>query len=62
MVTDDFYFTQNLNFPDEQLLPMKKAMPNYSQQQKDSIQRRLSEFTSAFFETARYLIMNNKKE
>lgn len=62
MVTDDFYFTKNLNFPDEQLLPMKMEMQSYSQQQKDSIQRKLSEFTSAFFETARYMIMNNKKE
>lgn len=62
MVTDDFYFEKNLNFPNEQLVPVKFVNPGYTPAQKDSIQKRLSEFTTAFFETSRYLIMNNKKE
>ncbi|MBL7741052.1 MAG: LTA synthase family protein [Chitinophagaceae bacterium] len=61
MVTDDFYFTKNLNFPDEQLVPVRNNGLSYTKAQKDSVQQRLSEFTSAFFETARYMLMNNKK-
>ncbi|OSZ80455.1 hypothetical protein CAP36_04160 [Chitinophagaceae bacterium IBVUCB2] len=62
MVTDDFYFTRNINFPDEQLSPMHKGAVQYSKQQQDSIRKKLSEFTNAFFETAKYLIMHNKKD
>lgn len=62
MVTDDFYFSTNLNFPDEQLVPMKNDEKLYSRQQLDSVRRKLSAFTSAFYETAKYLIMNNKED
>jgi phosphoglycerol transferase MdoB-like AlkP superfamily enzyme len=62
MVTDDFYFIKNLNFPDEQLIPVRYTGISYTKSERDSIQRRLSEFTSAFFETARYMLMNNKKD
>ncbi|HMK27364.1 MAG TPA: LTA synthase family protein [Chitinophagaceae bacterium] len=61
MVTDDFYFTRNINFPDEQLAPMHAGV-KLSKQQEDSVKQRLSVFTTAFFETAKYLIMNNKKD
>ncbi|MEO7923013.1 MAG: sulfatase-like hydrolase/transferase [Chitinophagaceae bacterium] len=62
MVTDDFYFTRNINFPDEQIIPMHPAASRFNRQQQDSIKKDLSDFTNAFFETAKYLIMNNKKD
>ncbi len=62
MVTDDFYFSRNINFPDEQLNPVRSQALIYTRQQQDSIKRELSKFTNAFFETAKYLIMNNKKD
>ncbi|MGH2552876.1 MAG: LTA synthase family protein, partial [Chitinophagaceae bacterium] len=61
MVTDDFYFTRNINFPDEQISPMQ-ASKTFSKQAEDSIKKNLSVFTNAYFETARYLIMNNKSD
>jgi phosphoglycerol transferase MdoB-like AlkP superfamily enzyme len=61
MVTDDFYFISNLNFPDEQMVPMKYESQFYTKAQRDSIQKELSEFTNAYFETAKYLLLNNKK-
>lgn len=60
MVTDDFFFVKNLNFPDEQLMPISDRSIAYNEARRDSLRRRLSEFTTAYFETARYLIMNNK--
>jgi phosphoglycerol transferase MdoB-like AlkP superfamily enzyme len=62
MVTDNFYFIKNLNFPDERLFPVKYGDLPYSKEQQDSIMKRMSAFTSAYFETARYLIMNNKRD
>ncbi|HEX5652414.1 MAG TPA: sulfatase-like hydrolase/transferase [Chitinophagaceae bacterium] len=60
MVTDEFYLIKHLNFPDEELVPIQYSNHSYSRQQRDSLRQRLSAFTSAYFETARYLIMNNK--
>jgi phosphoglycerol transferase MdoB-like AlkP superfamily enzyme len=60
MVTDSFYFVRNINFPDEQLFTMRNDI-KLTQEQSDSIKKALSAFTSAYFETAKYLIMNNKK-
>jgi len=62
IVTDDFYFTRNINFPDEQLSPLFRGESPYSNAQQDSIKQKLSLFTSAFFATAKYLIMNNKAD
>jgi len=61
MVTDDFYFTRNINFPDEKLAFMHDGV-SLNKQQEDSVKQKLSVFTNAFFETAKYLIMNNKKD
>jgi len=62
MVTDDFYYISNLNFPDEQMVPVRYSGRSYSKPERDSIQKGLSNFTSAYYETARYLLMNNKED
>ena len=62
MVTDDFYFTRNINFPDEQLTTMHTEGSGFGKQQHDSARQKLSAFTTAFYETSKYLIMNNKKD
>ncbi len=60
MVTDHFYYTQNINSGEEQLSPMHEGARRYTKDQQDSVRNKLSEFTTAFYETAKYLIMNNK--
>ena len=62
VVNDEFYFTKDINLPDGVLVPVKYDGVSYTKAQRDSIQQKMAEFTSAFFETARYLIMNNKKD
>lgn len=62
MVTDDFYYIRNINSSEEQLNPMHNGARRFSRQQEDSVRRQLSEFTGAYFETAKYLIMRNEKE
>ncbi len=62
MVTDDFYYIKNLNFPEEKMVAVRDSAYRYNRMQRDSIRNRLSEFTSAFFETARYMLMNNQSD
>lgn len=60
LVTDDFYFTKNILFEKEKLQPLNhKAV--YTKPQLDSIQKKLSAVASAYLETARWMLMNNKR-
>lgn len=59
MVTDDFYFTKNLNFEQEQLHWLTPG--TYSKQQQDSIRRKMTVVTTAFYETSKWMLLNNKQ-
>jgi hypothetical protein len=59
MVTDNYYFTKNINFSKEELHLLPPAQ--YTKQQQDSIKNKMSEVTTAFYETANWMLMNNKK-
>jgi len=59
MVTDSFYFTRNINSGEEELNPLKPGL-TFSRAEKEAVQKKLSKFTNAFYETAKYLLMNNK--
>lgn len=60
-ITDDYYFIKNLNFSNEQLFSMRNEKLPYTQKQQDSIQKKLSNLTTGFYETAKWMLMNNKK-
>jgi phosphoglycerol transferase MdoB-like AlkP superfamily enzyme len=60
MVSDNFYFIKNLNFTDEELHLFSGAV--YSQMQQDSIKQKMSSLTTAFYETAKWMLVNNKRE
>jgi len=59
LVTGDCYFTKNINFLKEELHPLQGD--NYSKKEQDSIKLKMSEVTTAFYETAKWMLMNNKK-
>ncbi|MBD0331766.1 MAG: LTA synthase family protein [Chitinophagaceae bacterium] len=59
IITDSFYFTKNLNFKKEDLHFLKDN--RYTSAQRDSIIGKMSEFTTAFYETAKWMLVNNKK-
>lgn len=60
LLTDEFYFTKNILFEKEslQLLNEKKL---YKSAQKDSVQKKYSALASAYLETARWMLLNNKQ-
>jgi phosphoglycerol transferase MdoB-like AlkP superfamily enzyme len=61
MVTNDFYYRRNINSREEAIYPMHDAARSYSPAQQEQARRKLAEFTVAYYETAKYLIMNNRK-
>jgi phosphoglycerol transferase MdoB-like AlkP superfamily enzyme len=60
MVTDNYYFTKNVNFPEEQLFSIQGNSLNYTWQEQKAIRTKMSEITTAYYETARWMLMNNK--
>ena len=62
MVTDDFQYTCNINSNEEKLSLMHTGVSSLSRVQQDSVKKKLSEFTAAFYETAKYMLMNNKED
>lgn len=61
VVTDQFYYIKSLEFVDEELVPVVYDSLLYTTQQLDSIQKKLANFTNAYYQTAQYLLMNNKR-
>lgn len=62
MVTDDYYFTRNINSGEEKLSPLNPGSDHADSVQLETIRKRLSQFTLSYFETAKYLIMNNRSD
>lgn len=62
IVTNDFYFMKNLQINKEELMPMSQNSFSMNAAQKDSIKKSLSKLTSAIYETAKWMLVNNKKK
>ena len=60
IITDTYYFVKNINFPDEQLYPLDQKPLPYTKVQQDSIKTEMSELTTGYYETAKWMLMNNK--
>jgi phosphoglycerol transferase MdoB-like AlkP superfamily enzyme len=62
VVTNDYYFVKNLRINKEELMPVKSNVLSLNAAQEDSVKRQLSQLTSAIYETAKWMLVNNKKE
>lgn len=60
LITNDFYFTKNILFEKEQLLSINNSQL-FSSTQLDSVKKKLSSVATAYLETARFMLLNNKK-
>ena len=60
VVTDDYYFVKNIRINKEELVSVRSNKLDLSIQQQDSVKRALSELTSAIYETAKWMLVNNK--
>jgi len=62
MITDDYYFVKNINITQQELVPVKDGLPPLTAHQSDSIKSKLSQLTSAMFETSKWMLVNNHKK
>jgi phosphoglycerol transferase MdoB-like AlkP superfamily enzyme len=60
VVTNDYYFVKNLRIKKEELMPMRPGEVPLTPVQKDSVINHLSQLTSAMYETAKWMLVNNK--
>lgn len=62
VVNDDYFFRKNIRFKKEELVPVRNNLPVLTQHQYDSVKAHLSQLTSAMYETARWMLINNKNK
>ena len=60
IINNDYYYSKNLWINKEELVPIRNGLPILSASQIDSTKQHLSELTSAIYETAKWMLMNNQ--
>ncbi|HET7117726.1 MAG TPA: sulfatase-like hydrolase/transferase [Hanamia sp.] len=60
VVTNNYYFVKNLRISKERLMPITSNNLNLSYRERDSVKNKLSQLTSAIYETAKWMLVNNK--
>jgi phosphoglycerol transferase MdoB-like AlkP superfamily enzyme len=62
VVTNDYFYVKNLRISKQELLPLNSNSLQLNNLQQDSVKSRLSELTSAMYETAKWMLVNNKEK
>lgn len=60
-ITDSTYYIKSLRFNDEIIVPMNSNNPTWSRSQQEKMKHTSSTMASAFYETAKWMLVNNKK-
>jgi len=60
IVSDDYFYRKNIRINKEELVPVKNGLPLLNSKEVDSIKKSMSNLTSAMYETARWMLLNNK--
>jgi len=60
VVGDDYFYRKNIRFAKDELVPVKDGLPVQTAAQRDSTIKHMSSLTSAIYETARWMLVNNK--
>ncbi|MCO6496790.1 MAG: sulfatase-like hydrolase/transferase [Chitinophagaceae bacterium] len=56
-----FFYTRNLQIEKKDLFPLNNIGFNTSAKEKDSVRQQLDHYTLALYETAKYMLLNNRK-
>ncbi|RYZ20992.1 MAG: LTA synthase family protein [Chitinophagaceae bacterium] len=59
IITDDYYYSRNLNFNKEEFHPLPGGR-SYTVAQRDSIRRRMGPVTQGMYETAKWMLLHNR--
>ncbi|GAB4091312.1 LTA synthase family protein [Flaviaesturariibacter terrae] len=60
MLTDSFYYTRNLQLQRDEISALP-GVPAPTEQEREALRKRLAPATTGFYETARWMLLNNKK-
>jgi phosphoglycerol transferase MdoB-like AlkP superfamily enzyme len=60
-VTDSFYYMKSLRFEDEVLYPLNSDVSPWTKEQEKQMKEKASVMASGFYETAKWMLVNNKK-
>lgn len=60
VINDDYFYRKNIRIKKEELVPVRYGLQPLSKQQEDSVKKKMSTLTSAIYETARWMLVNNK--
>ena len=60
VVSDNYFYRKNIRIDQDELVPVKNGLPDLNPKQTDSVKKHLSELTSAIYETAKWMLVNNK--
>ena len=61
VVTDKYFYVKNIRINTEELVPITSNTISLSPAEKDSVKKSLSTLTSAIYETAKWMLVNNKR-
>ena len=60
IANDDYFFRKNIRIQKEELVSLHSDSLNITDHQKDSVKKEMSQLTSAMYETARWMLFNNR--
>lgn len=60
VVNDDYFYRKNIRIKKDELVPVRSGLPVLSKTQEDSVKNKMAHLTSAIYETARWMLVNNK--
>lgn len=61
VVSNEYYFIKSLDFADEEMVPVQFTVPGHTRRRQDSVRKQMAALTDAYYQTAQYLLMNNKR-
>ena len=62
VVNDYFFYRKNIRIQKEELVPVTKNAVPLTAAQTDSVKKQMSSLTSAIYETAKWMLVNNKNK
>jgi hypothetical protein len=62
VINNEFYFLRNTKSGTEEIVSIINDAPVEKNSRTDSVKNSLRNFTNAYYETAKYLLLNNKKK
>ncbi len=61
VVNDDYFYRKNIRIQKDELVPVRNGLPPLTAPQRDSVVKKMSLLTTAIYETARWMLVNNSK-